>query len=151
MKKLFAVVVLASASAFAWAVPSLQQVEAEVSAGRYTQAESMLAEVVAEKGNSAKAHYIYAEVLAHNGKFPQAADEARRARQIDPDIKFTSADKFRAFEQTLQREQQTGVSRNSPPVVANRAAPVERSSGMPSWIWIAALAAIAFVLWRGFA
>ena len=134
MKRLLAVVVLASVSAMAWAVPSLQQVEDEVKAGRYTQAETMMSEVVADKGNSAKAHYVYAEVLAHNGKFAKATEEARRARQIDPDLKFTTPERFRSFEQTLQREENPGARATSTTVAPARAAPVERSSGMPSWI-----------------
>lgn len=104
MKKLIVSVALASLSLLAWALPTLQQVEAEVRQGHYAQAESMMREVVAAKPGSARAHYVYAEILAHQGNFTKAADEARLARQIDPDVKFTSAEKFRAFDEQLQRQ-----------------------------------------------
>jgi|GEM_PF-3188348 len=44
----------------------------------------MMSEVVAAKPDSAKAHYIYAEMLAHNRNFTKASKEAARARQLDP-------------------------------------------------------------------
>ena len=39
----------------------------------------MMREVVAAKQGSAKAHYIYAEILAHNGKLALAVEEAQKA------------------------------------------------------------------------
>ena len=84
MKKLIVSVALASLSLLAWSLPTLQQVEAEVRQGHYTQAESMMREVVAARPDSARAHYIYAEILAHDGKTALALEEAKAARQIDP-------------------------------------------------------------------
>ena len=48
--------------------------------GGYSQAEGMMREVVDAKPGSAKAHYIYAEILAHSGSFSKAAEEAGNAR-----------------------------------------------------------------------
>ena len=50
----------------------------------------MMQEVVAAKPQSAKAHYLYAEILAHDAKFSDAAAQARRAREIDPALSFTN-------------------------------------------------------------
>ena len=47
MKKLIACIALAGLSALAWALPTQQQVEAQVRQGNYAQAESMMREVVA--------------------------------------------------------------------------------------------------------
>src|SRR3982750_3218963 len=113
MKKLIACVALATLSALVWALPTLQQVEAQVRQGNYTQAESMMREVVAARPDSARAHYIYAEILAHDGKLAQAVDEARAARTIDPDVKFTDPEKFRTFEAALLRAQNP-AARTSP-------------------------------------
>jgi len=77
MKKLIVSVALAGLSVLAWALPTLQQVEAEVGRGNYAQAESMMREVVAAKPGSARAHYIYAEILAHQGKLALAAESRR--------------------------------------------------------------------------
>jgi hypothetical protein len=155
MKRLMLSVALVAMSALAWALPSLQEVEAQVTQGHYAQAESMMREVVAAKPNSARAHYVYAEILAHDGSLARAADEARLARQIDPDLGFTTPEKFRAFEASLTRAQTpapriSATPSTSPAVAPAAMAPATQSSGVPSWVWIAGLAAIAFFLWRGF-
>ena len=158
MKKMIATLALAAAWASAWALPTVQQVEAEVRQGRTVQAESMMAEVVAAKPESARAHYVYAELLARNGKFAKAADETKSARQIDPDLTFTQPDKFAAFEQLLEREQrgaatarQQGVrpvAQQAPAAVRNSAAG-SGAGGIPTWVWGAGIALIGFGLWRG--
>ena len=157
MKRFLATLALLVLSAAAFALPSVEAVQKEVQQGHYAQAESMMHEVVAAKPNSAKAHYIYAEILAHNGRFDQAAQEARLARQIDPQIAFTQPDKFRAFEQSLQREQATAKSQATqatqatPPRVERAPvapAPVESRSGIPGWAWGLGFAAIAVLVWR---
>ncbi len=158
MKKLIVSVALAGLSALAWALPSLQQVETQIQQGHYAQAESMMREVVAAKPESARAHYIYAEILAHDGNLARAAEEAKAARQIDPDLKFTDAEKFRSFEATLQRAQAPAARTSLSPAPVNRpaqvapaaVAPTVATSGLPSWVWLAGVAAIAFALWRFF-
>lgn len=155
MKRLMLSVVLVAMSAVAWALPSLQEVEAQVGLGHYTQAESMMKEVVAAKPNSARAHYLYAEILAHDGNLSRAADEARLARQIDPDIGFTTPEKFKSFEASLTRAAnpapRIATTPSTKPAIAPAAmAPAAQSSGIPSWVWLAGLAVVAFLLWRGF-
>jgi Tetratricopeptide repeat len=158
MRKFIASVALVTASALAWALPSLAEVEAQVQQGHYAQAESMMREVVAAKPDSPRAHYVYAEVLAHDGKFAAAADEARLARQLDPDIKFTSAEKFSAFEALLQRQQGEATRARAAPSTSPAfspgapaaVVPAAASAGVPSWVWLAGLALVAFLLWRGF-
>ena len=108
---------LAVWSAVAWALPTTQQVEAEVRQGHYDRAEAMMKEVVDARPQSARAHYVYAEILAHSGKFAEASEEARLARQSDPKLAFTDPAKFRAFEQLLQRRQAAATpARPAPPI-----------------------------------
>jgi hypothetical protein len=153
MKKWILSLVLASLAAIAWALPSVQDVEAEVRQGRYAQAESMMREVVTAKQGSAKAHYIYAEILAHNGKTALAAEEAQKARLLDPDLKFASdPEKFRSFEAALQPQRSAartgqGAARAQAPAPAQDAT---ASSGIPGWVWLAGIAVLGLMLWRGF-
>ena len=148
MKKWILSLLLASLAAVAWALPSLQDVEAEVRQGRYAQAESMMREVLAAKPGSARAHYVYAEILAHDGKVALAAEEAQKARLLDPGLTFTEPEKFRSFEQSLQQAQRPATRAARQSARTQETAPISR--GVPSWVWLAGLAAIAFVLWRGF-
>jgi hypothetical protein len=146
----------------AWALPTIDAVQGEISKGRYSQAEDMLREVITAKPSSARAHYVYAEVLAHDKRFDKAAEEAALARKLDPEIRFTQPEKFNAFLQLLDREQaaaravvptQRETLPEAAPVRQERALPAHESStgGVPIWVWGLAAAALAFVAWRAFA
>ena len=54
------------------ALPTPKDIEAAVAAGRYTQAESMLREVLQDKPQSAKAHYELGQVLAQLQRYKEA-------------------------------------------------------------------------------
>ena len=149
MRKWIVSVFVAAFAAVAWALPTLQDVEAEVNAGRYPQAETMMREVVAAKPGSAKAHYVYAEILAHQGKVALAAAEAQKARVIDPDVKFTDPEKFRAFEAALLQAQRPAARPGQDVRRAQNAAPAT-APGIPSWIWLVGLVVVGVLLWRGF-
>jgi hypothetical protein len=165
MKKAIVTLAFALISVAAWALPTTQQVEAEVNKGNYAQAESMMNEVVTARPGSARAHYVYAEILAHNRTFAKAADEAQKARQIDPALSFTDPAKFRAFEQLLAREQSSatrstssstsggsmGLSPDRIAAPRQAPAPARAESGMPGWLWGLGLVALAWVAWRAFA
>jgi len=148
----------------AHALPTVADVEAEVQRGNYAQAQSMMHDVVIAKPGSARAHYVYAEILAHNGNFADAAQETALARQLDPTLKFTNPESFNAFEQLLDREQQraseTGRGELSldslgPTISRSQnvsAQPPQHSAnhgiGMPAWVWPIGLALFAFLVWR---
>jgi len=85
----------------ALAVPTPNDVKAAVGRGDYASAESMLKEVVSAHPNSAKAHYEYAEVLAHNHHYDDATDQMLTAKHLDPNISFTNPEKFRSLEADL--------------------------------------------------
>jgi hypothetical protein len=81
----------------ALALPTPKDIEAAVTAGHYTQAETMLREVLQDKPQSAKAHYELGQVLAHEHRYKEAQTELQKAKDIDPSLKFaTSPDKFNA-------------------------------------------------------
>ena len=152
MKKLITGALLAFAALVAWALPTLDQVENEVRLGHLTNAESMMREVVAAKPGSARAHYVYAEVLARNGDFAAAREQTRLARQIDPQITFTDPARFAGFESLLARESAGPTARaagNDGALGVGRNAEAG-ARGMPGWVWGALLAIAAVLLWRGF-
>ncbi len=154
MRKALAGLMFVLAASVAWAMPSEQQVQDAVKQGNYTQAQSMMAEVVAEKPNSAKAHYVYAELLAHNGAFGKASEEVAKARALDPKIGFTDPEKFRSFEQTLQREQNTARPARTSAVTTpgyGTTAPASSGGGIPGWVWLVGLVVIGILLFQGFA
>ena len=142
-------------SAAAFALPSSNDVQAAVKSGDYPKAETMMQEVVAAKPQSAKAHYLYAEILAHDAKFTDAAAQARRARELDPALSFTTdPEKFKSFERLLEREQAGPAVAPQSPAPATRvnmapAVPREApGSGVPGWVWVGGFAILAFVIFR---
>lgn len=165
MKRWLLALGLSGLLSVAHALPTLAEVETEVQQGRYVQAQTMMQEVVSAKPQSAKAHYVYAELLAHNGEFVQASQQAALAKQIDPSLKFTQPDKFKAFEALLTRELQhaggtprpgselDSLSRAVPnwPPVTTPATPnrvTSSSPGIPTWVWLAGLAGVGLIAWR---
>jgi hypothetical protein len=157
MRRLLVAAFCVMLSVSALALPSIEDVQSEVRQGRWTHAEEMMREVVAAKPASARAHYVYAEILAHDGRFDRAREEAAQARRLDPAIKFTDAAKFSAFERLLEREQ-TAAQRPaaSTPAPALSAGPMvapatPASSGLPGWVWALGLALVAWLGWRMFA
>ena len=154
MKRLFVALSLVWLTVSAFALPSLEAVQAEVGRGNYAQAEQMMREVVAAKPNSARAHYVYAEILAHDRRFDEAAEQAQLARQIDPALSFTQPAKFKAFADLLEREQ--AAARRAVTASPERAAapmlrdatPAPAGGGVPGWIWVAGLGIVGFIAWR---
>ena len=145
-------------SAAAFALPTVNDVQVAVKAGDYPKAETLIQEVIAAKPQNARAHYFYAEMLAHDGKFAEASAQARQARELDPALSFEKdPEKFRNFERELQRAQAAPTTGSqvapqaAPPARVNMApaAPSQApSSGVPGWVWIIGLAAIAFMIFR---
>ena len=142
-------------SVAAMALPSAGDVQAAVKSGDYPKAETMMQEVVAAKPQSAKAHYLYAEILAHDAKFTDAAAQARQARELDPALSFTTdPEKFKSFERLLEREQAGPAVATQAPAPATRVntapavPPQAASSGIPGWVWVGGFAILAFVIFR---
>jgi hypothetical protein len=148
MKRGILICSLALWSALAFALPSTDEVQAAVRAGNYAQADTMMREVVEAKPQSAKAHYIYAEILAREGKFGDAATQARAAREIDPAIGFTDPAKFRSFEQELQRANGQVIDQTGGAAPSSHVAPQRATGGVPGWVWAGGLAIVAFFVLR---
>lgn len=135
----------------AQALPNVDEVQAAAQRGDYAGAEKMVREVLVAKPDSARAHYVLAEILAHERQFKEAGEHASRARALDPAIKFTDPAKFSAFEQLLQRQQTAKASAQTPAAIGAaapppRAAPVERSDsggGVP--VWLLVVGAVIFI------
>jgi hypothetical protein len=164
MKRWLISLSLAFAAVAAQALPTVDEVQAQVQQGHYAQAQTMMRDVVAAKPGSARAHYVYAEILAHNDRFADAARETATAKRLDPSLAFTDPAKFNAFEQLLDRElnrstaapsggsslDNLGPSHSAVAAAPARSlqAPSAPADGPPRWVWGAGIAALAFAVWR---
>jgi tetratricopeptide (TPR) repeat protein len=103
MKKFILALLLLVPAFGAYADNSPKDVQALIAKGDYTGAEAMLRDAVSAHPQSAKAHYVLAEVLAHEGNVGEAKAEATKASQLDPETKFTDPARFRHFQQELDQ------------------------------------------------
>ncbi|KAF1004347.1 MAG: hypothetical protein GAK28_04053 [Luteibacter sp.] len=101
MKKLLLALVLFALAGLATAADSPHDVQALLARGDYPGAEALLREAITEHPQSAKAHYVLAEVLAHEGNIGEAKAEASKAATLDPATHFTDPAKFQQFQHKL--------------------------------------------------
>lgn len=88
----------------AFAAPSVQQIEAAMSHGNWQEADAGLQQVLAAHPNSARAHYLYAQVLNREGQFEQALAQINQAKTLDPQVRFTSPSRFAQVQARLRAD-----------------------------------------------
>ena len=149
-------------ASLALALPTPKDIEAAVAAGHYSQAETMLREVLQDKPQSAKAHYELGQVLARETRYADAQQELKKAKELDPALKFAATpEKFNETYDKVNRLAQNAASGNvsSPalntPVPAVNA-PAPKAPAAPEsafslsyvWLGIAGLVVLALLFLR---
>jgi len=76
----------ASAPALADADPTVNQIYDAASAGHLDEAQRMMDQVLRDHPNSAKAHFVQAEIYAKEGKIALARSEFNQAEQLKPGL-----------------------------------------------------------------
>ena len=150
--------VLVLSATLALALPTPKDIEAAVAAGQYTQAESMLREVLQDKPQSAKAHYELGQVLAHAHRYKEAQTELQKAKDIDPSLKFAASPE--KFNTVLTKVNDLAAAPTSSVVMepsvapgthaAAKAAPESAASGGSSpltYVWLAIAGLVVLGLW----
>lgn len=142
----------------ALALPTPKDIETAVAAGHFTQAESMLREVLQDKPQSAKAHYELGQVLAHEHRYKEAQTELQKAKDIDPSLKFaTSPEKFNtvlakvndlAAAPTSSVVMEPSVAPSTQAAAKTATEPAASSGGSPlTYVWLAIAGLVVFGLW----
>jgi len=156
LKSLTVGVCLLSA-ALAYALPTPKEIEAAVQAGQYTQAETMLREVIQEKPQSAKAHYELGQVLAHLQRYKDAQSELSKAQEIDPTLKFAaSPEKFKAVLGKVNElaaapstsvVMEPSVTPSTHAAVKTVSEPASSGGSSMTYVWIAIAGLVALGFW----
>jgi len=129
MVGVFASTVLLTSN-LALAEATLPQVSQAIQSGQLAKADAMMKEVLQNHPNSAKAHYIAAELYIREGKLDAARNAFAQAENLAPGLPFAQAESV----QRLQAELHTGTM----PAQANTG--VSSIFGSPIfWILIAVL------------
>ena len=91
-RTLFALTLLASLALAGWnafaADPTLHEVYQAAEAGNYREAQAMMDQVLRDHPNSAKAHFVEAELLAKQGRLAEARGELATAERLQPGLPF---------------------------------------------------------------
>lgn len=81
-----------STSALAQAEPTLNQVYEAANSGKVDQAQVMMQQVLVAHPNSAKAHFVQAELFAKQNKMDKAREALANAEKLAPGLPFAKAD-----------------------------------------------------------
>jgi hypothetical protein len=147
--------VVLSATSLAFALPTPKDIETAVNSGKLHQAEVMLKEVIDAKPQSAKAQYELGQVLAQEARYAEAQIALKKAKEIDPSLKFTSdVQKFNETQEFVTRKlngETTSQHTNATASVAPTTTQTSTENHFPlSYIWagIGCLALLALFLRR---
>lgn len=91
-------------SGVADATPSVSQVVAAIDAGNMHSADVMLQDVIAAHPNSARAHFMEAQVLGKEGRAEDGLAQLHAAERLDPAFKFASGARVAKIEAELKAE-----------------------------------------------
>ncbi len=97
-------------TAVAWSAdPSMQEVYNVAASGRVAEAQQMMQQVLRDHPNSAKAHYVDAELLAKAGRVAEARSQLSTAQSLAPGLPFAKSDSVAQLERELQSRAPTSM------------------------------------------
>jgi hypothetical protein len=137
------VVALACAGPVLAADPTVDQVYQAARSGHLDEAQQLMNQVLRDHPNSAKAHYVEAELSARAGNLGRAREELANAQRLDPSGAFAKPEALAE----LQRQLARGESRG--PTGYYRTAPVaqERRASFAFWPVILLVVAGVVIAW----
>jgi hypothetical protein len=156
MRRLLAAATLAATATFALALtspafadsdPTVDQIYSAASSGHLDQAQKMISQVLADHPNSAKAHYVQAELYAREGKTSLARSELAAAEQLQPGLPKENPRSVQELKAQLGLS--GGVMRPSgmtPTVI--RSAPPERSFPWGTVLILGGVVALLLMVFR---
>ncbi|USX29083.1 tetratricopeptide repeat protein [Oxalobacteraceae bacterium OTU3CINTB1] len=120
-KSLASIALLAGAMALAApvfaAAPTVHDVYVAAEAGKFTEAQALMDQVLKEHPNSAKAHFVEAELLAKQGKFAAAQKSLETAERLSPGlpkVDATAVSKLRAVIATGEAKPKENYTQHKP-------------------------------------
>jgi hypothetical protein len=105
---ILAAICFSNGVAFADNSPTLDQVYQAAHAGRLDDAQRMMDKVLKEHPNSAKAHFVEAELLAKQGQMGNAEEELKNAERLKPDLSFTNPQAVQDLKNRIAASQRIG-------------------------------------------
>ena len=149
----FAAAMLGFGSAMAQSEPTLAQVYEAAQAGQIDKAQTMMQQVLVAHPNSAKAHFVQAELSARQGNLSRAQEELQTAEKLAPGLPFAKPEALQHLRSQIAAKTSTQPSNSltnssGSQAIANKAqaAPVAPASSFP-WGMVLGLGAAAVGLY----
>ena len=102
MKKILGLIsILILMATLAYAEPTITQVYEAAKASKFTEANQMIEEVLKAHPQSAKAHFVNAEILSAQGQITHARAELKVAEQLEPGLPFAKPQAVQALKDNL--------------------------------------------------
>lgn len=101
LAKLVLPIVLSGIMAFADTVPTIHQVYQAAESGNLNGAHQMVEQVLKAHPESAKAHYVDAEILVRQGNISDAKNELSSAEKLSPGLPFAKPQSVQSLKQHL--------------------------------------------------
>ncbi|RUR69809.1 hypothetical protein EJP67_22385 [Variovorax guangxiensis] len=83
--------------------PTIQQIYEAANGGRMSDADAMIAKVLKDHPDSAKAHFVHAELLAAEGRLDGARSELAKAKALSPGLDFAKPEAVERLTNKLDR------------------------------------------------
>ncbi len=93
--------------------PTLNQIYEAAQAGQLDKAQTMVQQVLVLHPNSAKAHFVQAELFARQGQLPKAREALAAADKLAPGLPFAKSEAIQSLRAQLD-------AKGSPPAVKNQ-------------------------------
>lgn len=153
---------LIACAAMAAQAGAKEDIQANMRAGRWSQADTRLAEVLGKHPDNALAQYWMAQVKYREGELDAARKHLSTAKELDPKLAFASSKTDLAkLEKILSNTSAPAARTEAPapkpqtmpapvqqPPAVNYNTPVEpKKSGSGFWMWIILIAVAGFIFW----
>jgi hypothetical protein len=136
---LLAAAMLGAGGAIAQTEPTMGQIYATAQAGKLDEAQVMVQQVLLSHPNSAKAHFVRAELYARQGEVVRARESLARAEKFAPGLPFAKPEAVQALQTQLAAKAQSHAV--SPGANPGQAAPTSKTANETSWVLPLLLAA----------
>ena len=118
---MLALLLLGAGLAMAQQEPSINAIYAAAQAGKMSEAQTMVQQVLVAHPNSAKAHFVQSELFARQGNIPRARESLATAERIAPGLPFAKPEAVAALRSQLNPPSNAGNQR--PTAMVSQPAP----------------------------
>lgn len=136
--------------AFCFTVPvfaeedaTMHQVYLAAQAGKFNEAQSMMDKVLSDHPNSAKAHFVEAELLAKQGLFSKANAELNTAERLQPGLPFAKPEALKNLKTRIASSSNGEVQSNN----LKQGMPSIEKSWLPTMLLVLGLGLIVLLIW----